>query len=248
MAELFVVNPAKRIKRKGNPSPAQKRARAAFAKMSRAKSKERKTMATAKRRKANPKRRTSRARTKNPIVKRVSVRARNPARRVHRRRRNPIGLNSSGGKPLSLLTPAFVGALGAVGVNTVYANVASMLPAAMTTGYPIYLTRAALSLGLAMLSKHAGSKRAAVLQAAEGSLTVVMHDAIVAMSNGFGMSLNGMGAYVPGRLPRGGAQGRVGAHLGAHLGAHVQQAPRLTMQQVQAATAPRRGVRGMSMR
>jgi hypothetical protein len=250
MAELFVVNPAKRIKRKSNPSPAQKRARAAFAKMAKAKSKERKTMATAKRRKANPARRKTRARARaaNPVkVRRVYARKANPARRVHRRR-NPIGLNSTAGKPLSLLTPAFVGALGAVGVNTVYANIASMLPTTLTTGYPIYLTRAALSLGLAALANHAGSKRAAVLQAAEGSLTVTLHDAIVAMSAGFGMSLNGMGAYVPGRLPRGGAQGgqRMGAHLGAHLGNARQ--PQLTMAQVRAATAPRQAKRGMSMR
>jgi hypothetical protein len=244
MAELFVVNPAKRVKRKSNPSPAQKRARAAFAKMARAKSSEKKAMATSKRRKANPARRRTRAkaRASNPVkVRRVSTRARNPIRTSRRRRRNPIGLNSVAGKPMSLLTPALVGALGAAGVNTVYANIASMLPTTLTTGYPIYLTRAALSLGLAAMANHAGSKRAAVLQAAEGSLTVCIHDAIVALSAGFGMSLSGgrMGAYVPGRLPH--RQG-----MGAHLGAHV--APALTMQQVKAATAPRLGKRGMTMR
>lgn len=197
-------------------------------------------MASKKRRTANPKRRATRARARasNPIKpRRVSVRARNPARRVHRRRRNPLGISSTG-KPMSLLTPAFIGALGAVGVNTVYANIASMLPVAMTTGYPIFLTRAALSLGLAALSSHAGSKRAAVMQAAEGSLTVTLHDAIVAASTGFGMQLN---AYVPMRLP---GTTRMGAHL--PMGAHIP--PRVTMQQVQAATAPRQGVRGMRMR
>lgn len=206
-------------------------------------------MASTKRRKANPARRKTRARARasNPIkARRVHARARNPIRTSRRRRRNPIGLNSTAGKPLSLLTPALVGALGAVGVNVIYNNITSMLPASFTVGYPIYLTRAALSLGLASLASHAGSKRAAVLQAAEGSLTVTLHDLInyAALSNGMAL-----GAYVSGRLPRGGAQGRagMGAHLGAHLGAQVIS-PRLTMQQVQGAMNPRGSRRGMNVR
>lgn len=155
---------------------------------------------------SNPKRRR-----RNPAKRKVRARVhRNPAPvvRPRARRRNPIGMNSSG-KPFSLLTPALVGALGATAVNTVYNNVAGMLPASFTTGNMAFLSRAALSLGLAMVAPHAGSKKAAVLQMAEGSLTVTLHDAIVALSGGMGMTLGGMGVYMPGRIqqtPRAGGR------------------------------------------
>lgn len=225
MAEILLVNPSRRpSKRKSNPSPAQKRARAKFAAMARAKSKGA-SMSTAKRRRRNPAKRKVRAKIRHrnptPIV-------RSRARR-HARRRNPIGMNSTG-KPLSLLTPAFVGALGATAVNTLYSNIATALPVAMTTGNMVYATRAGLSLALAMLAPHAGSKKAAVLQMAEGSLTVVMHDAIVNLSGGMGMALNGMGVYMPGRVQRPpSASGRPGVQMngmGAYLTGSGAPAPR----------------------
>ena len=159
---------------------------------------------------ANPKRRTRRksarrttARKANPSRVRYVTRARkaNPARRT-RRRRNPIGLNAS--KPLQLLTPALVGALGATAVNTALGYVLPSLPAAMTTGNMLYVTQLLAGLGLGFVAPHAGKHRAMLMQAAEGSLTVTLHSAIVGLSGGMGMTLsggrgrlNGMGVYMP---------------------------------------------------
>lgn len=194
MQEIMLVNPARRpTKRRKAASPAQKRARAAFAAASRARSKGAVM--------ANPRKRRTRKHAKrasNPVAHhRVHHRARrrNP---IHaRRRRNPI----AGAKPMSLLTPALIGALGATAVNTILAQVSGSLPATLTTGNMKYVTSIAAALGLAMFASKAGTKHAMLLQMAEGSLTVTLHQAIVDLSGGMGMTLSGrgMGVYMPGR-------------------------------------------------
>lgn len=198
MQEILLVNPARRPskRRKSNPSPAQIRARKKFAAAARARAKGATVMANPKRRRRNPAKRKVHARSRNPA--RV-IHHHAPKRRHHaRRRRNPIGMNSTG-KPMSIVTPALVGALGATAVNTVLNQFGSMLPASMTTGNMMYVTRSLAALGLAAIAGKAGSKRAAVMQMAEGALTVTLHDAIVNLSGGMGMSLSGMGVYMPGR-------------------------------------------------
>lgn len=202
MQELLLVNPAKRPakrrKTRKAASPAQKRARAAFAAAARARSKGVSVM-------ANPRKRRRTKRT----ARRTVARARNPAprayarkrRTVSRRRRNPIGTE----KPMQLITPAIIGAVGATVVNTLMAQIAPMLPASLTGSQNAqYLVNAAAALGLAMLAPHAGSKKQMVLQMAEGSLTVTLHSAIVSNTGGLGMTLSGyrkggrMGMYMPG--------------------------------------------------
>jgi len=160
-------------------------------------------------RRANPARR--RARSSNPIQVRSNPRRRrNPhtyrARRRSnpRRRRNPIGTE----KPFQLLTPSLIGALGATAVNTLMANIGPSLPAALTTGNMAYVTNLLAAMGLALLAPHAGSRRQMLLQAAEGSMTVTLHQAIVSLSGGFGATLQGMGRsrrmamYMPGIAPQ----------------------------------------------
>jgi hypothetical protein len=189
MPEIILVNPKRRGTRgrKASRTPAQKRATAKLVAMNRARKSGAKVMSNPKRRRRNPaKRTTHRSRSRSVAVHR------NPVRR-HRRRRNPIGM--SGNKPTQLLMPALVGALGATAVNTVLANVGSALPATLMTGNMQYITRAALSVLLAMVGRKSG--RANIwTQAAEGSLTVTFHDAIVSLGGG---SLGQMGAYMPGR-------------------------------------------------
>ena len=132
MSEILLINPKKRpSKRAKAPSPAQKRARAKFAAAARARSKGA-VMANPKRRTRRKSARRTTARKANPSRVRYVTRARkaNPARRT-RRRRNPIGLNAS--KPLQLLTPALVGALGATAVNTALGYVLPSLPAAIVS-------------------------------------------------------------------------------------------------------------------
>jgi hypothetical protein len=196
---------------------------------------------------SNPRRRRRTARKANPRRTRraaaSTVRYSNPRRRHHRaRRRNPIGMNAS--KPMELFTPALVGALGATAVNTVLGQIGGILPSSFTTGNMTFVTRAALSLGLAMFAPHAGSKKAAVLQMAEGSLTVVLHDAIVSLSAGMGMPLAGMGVYMPGRVQQApNAWGRPAVQMngmGAYLSGDGSPAARIQMarQQARARSAP----------
>lgn len=187
----------------------------------------------------NPKRRRRTAK------KRTARRATNPAPRVYarkrrsnpRRRRNPIGTE----KPMQLLTPALVGAVGATAVNTMMSYIAPSLPTSFTTGNMAYVTNIAAALGLAMLAPHAGSKKAMILQMAEGSLTVSLHSAIVGLSGGMGMTLSGMGMYMPGRgaqaVPRASGNPARLAGMGAYLtGNGSPQAQQQAIRQAQMAS------------
>ncbi len=196
MQELMLIsNPAKRPSKRRKStkaaSPAQKRARAAFAAAARARS-------------TNPakraKRRVKRARTTGVTImsnprkrrtKRTAVRAR-------ARRRNPISMGRI--KPMSLLQPALIGAVGAAAVNTILGKLP--IPASAMTGNMKYLTQAAAALALAVIGSKVGGKSALFAQMAEGSLTVTLHQALVEGAGNMGMNLsgiNGMGMYLPGR-------------------------------------------------
>lgn len=183
MQELLLVNPRKRAKSRKHRTAAQKAAT-------------RRLVAMNKGRSANPKRRKS-AKRRVRRVAHAAVRHHNPApRRTHRRarRRNPISLS----KPMGILHPALIGALGATAVNTVFSQVGGMLPTVLTTGNAAYLTKGVLAFGLAMISDKLGMKGAMVNQMAEGSLTVTLHDAILSLANSAGITqLSGMGAYMP---------------------------------------------------
>lgn len=195
MQELLIVNPAKRPSKRRKStkaaSPAQKRARAAFAAMARARSKN-----PAKRRTRSAKR----ARTTGVTIM-SNPRKRHTKRRTVRaraRRRNPISVGRL--KPMSLLTPALMGAVGAVAVNTILGKLP--LPASATTGNMKYITQATAAMLLAVVGSKMGGKSAMMAQMAEGSLTVTLHQAIVDLASGAGMNLSGvsgMGYYLPGR-------------------------------------------------
>lgn len=201
-------------------------------------------MSNPKRRRRNPSKRAKRASSAAPKVRYIT-RHRNPAKRKSvRRRRNPIGLNATSGKPMSIFTPALVGALGATAVNTIYNTLGSSLPAAMTTANMAFVTRAAISLGIAMLGSRGGKHSAMMLQAAEGSLTVTLHDAIVALSGGMGMTLGGMGVYMPGRsaqTPNPSGRPVTMSGMNAYLtGAGSPQAAQMAARQRAMAAAPQR--------
>jgi len=185
MQELLIVNPARRpAKRRKAASPAQKRARAAFAARARARS------TAPKRRKAR--RTTSLSVMHNPIRKR-----RTHAKAVHRRRRhNPISLRSATSKPMALIAPALMGAIGATAVNTILAKLP--IPATAMTGKMKYVTQGIAAIALGMIASKVGVKGATAARMAEGSLTVTLHQAIVDIAGGMGMNLSGVGYYMPG--------------------------------------------------
>lgn len=209
MEELLLVNPRRRRRksRKG-ASPAQKRARAAFAAMARS------------RRKNPARRRKHRARRSS-----VTVFA-NPRRRRHSRRSarrsNPIrlgGLNASVSKPMAILTPALVGAVGATAVNTILQKLP--LPPMLTTGRARYLTQGVAAIGLGFLAQKFGLRGATAAKMAEGSLTVTLHSAIQELGAQFGVNLGGMGYYLPGRAAIAPASGAAPAPQLGNVGKYV---------------------------
>lgn len=189
MQELLLINPRKRATRRKSTkaaSPAQKRARAAFAAAARAR--------------AGTKRKAKRRSTSSAITVMSNPRKRRTHRKHHavasRRRHNPISLKGGMAKPLAMLTPALMGALGATTVNTILGKLP--LPAAAMTGKMRYVTQGVAAIALAMIAKKVGVKGAMAAQMAEGSLTVTLHQAIVDVAGSAGMNLSGMGYYLPG--------------------------------------------------
>lgn len=195
------------------------------------------------RRRRNPARsyRRSHRRRRNPIFARRR-RRHNPIRRYHRRRRNPIG-----GSWGDALTPAAIGAGGAIALAVAYGYVSPYLPSNFTTGSILPLVvQAAGALGLGALA-YAITKNARMSQfVATGGLTVVAVNAVTPMLSsatggtlpglsGFGgLKLGGaytpyrrsMGAYMPWQRP--GAGGRLGfINPAARLGAYMRTPARL---------------------
>lgn len=210
MQQVLFVNPKDRNER-AKPMKAKKRRSA----KQRANDRRLGQMARARHaaRKSNPAKGSTMKRKTRKAAKRSAPAVRHhtrhsPARRhksrahSRRRRSNPISLGSFA-RPMSLLKPALIGAAGAVLVNTALSKVASNLPASLTTGNAMYLTRAIAAIGLGYAASKMGAGSAVGAKLAEGSLTVTFHDMIVANLGasmglaGAGMRANrGVGTYV----------------------------------------------------
>jgi hypothetical protein len=183
MAQLMLLNPAKRRRRtatKRRASPAQLRALA----KGRA-SRKRRTRAPVAYMAANPRRR-----------RRSAMRATPHHRR--RVRRNPIG-GSVG--LMGMVTGAAVGAAGALAVDAV---VSYLIPASMAgtllTGNMKYLTKGALAIGLGMIGRKVLGSAAGRM--AQGALTVQVY----AMARDMigpsmtGMTFSGLGYAGPAQV------------------------------------------------
>jgi len=171
MAQLMLINPAKRPSKRRKASPAQLRALA----KGRA-TRKRNSLAT------NPAPRRRR---------RASLRA--VSRRTSRRvRRNPIGMTGIMGSIMS----AFQGGAGAVGVNAVF-NLLP-LPASMKTGMAVPAVKMALAVGLGMVAKPVLGRAAGKM--AEGAMTVAAFDLIQSFmpASMGGSSVAGLGYMSPG--------------------------------------------------
>jgi len=201
MPELLLVNPRRRSRKKA-AKRGKKRTRSAAQKAATA----RMLAANRAKRGGSKKRRARRA--KSSTVTGVAIMRK--TRRVRRgrksaaRRRNPINLGAMTRKPLAMLTPALIGAVGAVGVNTFMSRVVPrILPANMQatfmTGRVRYVTQALAAVALGMAAQKVGVKAATAAKMAEGSLTVTLADAIRDFAGQAGIQLGGMGYYLPGR-------------------------------------------------
>ena len=163
MQELLLVNPAKRRKSRKAASPAQRRARAAFAAASRA------------RRKNPSKRRASRrsvarpaARRRNPIMARA---------RRSSRRRNPIAMRGVMNTGFDMLKNAAIGGAGGIATDYLFTQyVQPQLPASLLAPIPYAGVKAVATVALGIIGKKfAGS---IALKAAEGALTKQAYDFI----------------------------------------------------------------------
>lgn len=198
---LMLINPKARRKSRKPRSAAQ---RAATKRM----------LAVRHGRASNPsprrhKRRASVKRRHNPIG---LARVHRPVRH-HRRRRNPIGggMGNIGG----MLINGLKGAVGSVAINAV----TSFLPATITTGKLLYLTRAVMAIGLGTVGKKALGAHARVM--AEGALAVNFADMINSFAAGLGTNASG-GSMLPGSQ----LHGAMGEYMNAYLsGAMPQSLP-----------------------
>lgn len=167
MAEMLLINPRRRRKsgakkRRTNPTPAQRRARARFAAMARGRA------ASARR---------APARASNPVGGRRRRRRSNPVVAYRRRRRNPIGGVSTSGI-LNMLRDAAVQGAGAVALDIGVGYVTRMLPASMqpTAGQIGVGTVVKAALTAALGQMLSGPTRGLSRKAATGSLAVQMYN------------------------------------------------------------------------
>lgn len=166
MAEMLLINPRRRRKsgakkRRSNPTPAQRRARARFAAMARGRA------ASARR---------APARASNPIGRSRRRRRSNPVVAYRRRRRNPIGGVSTSGV-LNMLRDAAVQGAGAVALDIGVGYVTRMLPTSMqpTAGQIGVGTIVRAALTAAAGQALSGVTRGLSRKAATGSLAVQMY-------------------------------------------------------------------------
>lgn len=202
MAQMLLINPAKRAKRRATakrrkaPSAAQRANWARFAAMARGKSKARRA--------ANPIARKARRK-----VRRAAVSVYRSARRVTRRRRNPIGARSMGGGLFNFrsyigpIKDAAVMGAGAVAVDVAFGYINRYLPA-MAQVQPGTVgvgdaVKAVLTVALGKLL--AKPTRGLSQKAAMGSLVVQMRDVTMKVLPPSITGMAGVGAYTYGGTP-----------------------------------------------
>ena len=177
MAQLMLINPAKRPSKRRKASPAQLRALA-------------KGRATRKR--------NALASNPAPRRRRRSLRAvSHTTSRRRRARRNPIGMGGLMGN----LTSAVWGAGGAIAVNAAFNMLP--LPATMKTGMMGTVSKLGLAVAVGMLGKSMLGRNAGKM--AEGAMTVIAFDALQAMlpASVGGSSVAGLGYMSPGLVAGG---------------------------------------------
>ncbi len=174
---------------------------------------------------ANPKKRRSRRRkARHSVAAGVTRSFRRVRRSASRGGSRLLGglLRSQTGSlssPMSMLSGALTGAVGAASVNTILARLP--LPAMLMAGPQRYATQGVAAIGLGMLAaRFLGAGVATKM--AEGALTVTLHQALVELAGRAGVTLGGMGYYLPGMrapaIPNGsGSASRQVAGLGKYV-------------------------------
>lgn len=207
MSQLLLINPRRRSRRK-NPTAAQRRARARFAAMAKAR--------------ANPARRRRRNQGKPGVVSLAANprrRRRNPlaaARRVMRRRRNPAML-SAGGIMGPIQQAAMLGA-GAVAFDILHAQLRRFLPASMVpVPGQVGIGDAVQAIGTVIIGRALrGPTRGLSMKAATGALTVQAHSLIRSFVPA------GMGLGYAGPASIANMNARIGPNRAVGMGAYTR--------------------------
>lgn len=191
MAQLMLINPAKRPAKRRKASPAQLRALA-----------------------AGRRKRSGLAANPAPRRRRSSLRA--VARSTRRRvRRNPVGM----GGIMGSLMGAVQGAGGAVAVNAVY-NLLP-LPVALKTGVAASATKMALAVGLGMVAKPVlGRAAGKMAEGAMTVAAYDLIQSFMPVSMG-GSSVAGLGYMSPGMVAGGSALPNMSVPNFAGMGEYV---------------------------
>lgn len=205
MAQMLLINPRRRSARKANP--------------------------VARRRRKNPLSAYARRRRRNPVaaVARRMRRRRNPiaavARRRVMRRRNPIGMG--GGMLMTAIREAFIGGAGSVAVDVIQGYINKVLPANLqAVPGKVGVGDAVKAVTTVMLGHYlSGATRGLSRKMAMGALTV-QAAGIVKQFVPAGMTMGGVGYYVPGAVSQGSQ--RVSPINRAGMGAYTRGTPLLS--------------------
>ena len=197
MAEVLMINPKRRTRRKTRRTAAQKAAT-------------RKLVARNRGRKRVTRRRRKNPSTRNAFgVPRYGTRRRNPVRRA--RRRNPAR-RSARGIVNTTLMPAVKGAAGALALDVAWGYLP--IPMTLKTGYMRHVVKGVGALGLGYLANFVTSRSDAD-QMARGAMTVVVHGAMREAAQQFmpTVPLDGIGYYSAG-MPVGAYVEGMGEYVG----------------------------------
>lgn len=189
MAQMLLVNPAKRRTRKARrASPKRRRNPISASTLSRA------------RRRRNPFAAVARRRRRNPIsaVSRV----------MRRRRRNPISLGGLNANTLmNMLKDGAIGGAGAVGMDLIMGQLNNYLPITFQTVPGLPGVGDAVKAGLTALLGTGLSRQTKGLSVkmAEGALAVQAHDILKTLLPA-SMAVGGLSFYTPAQLVQGSAR------------------------------------------
>lgn len=203
MQELLLVNPGKRPskRRSKRASPAQKRARAAFAAAARARSK-------------NPVRRHKRRAasvSRAPVIRRK----RNPIRARSRRQRNPINLRGFAGSVMGDVKDAAIGGAGAVAVDILAGYGKTYLPTSLQSGIQYSAVKALATVALGMVArKFIGPMGSSM---ARGALTVQAYGIMLPYVPAGIKASGGLGYLSPSGLMLGARSGKPIAATGGGM-------------------------------
>jgi hypothetical protein len=226
MAEMLLLNPAKRRAKKSHRTAAQKRATA-------------KMLAANRRSRSGGRARRSVTVALNPSKRRASRRRRNnPISMVRRRRRNPISLGG-GTSIINMFKGAAISGIGAVAMDAAIGQIQKFLPPAMLGESGKVDQGNAVKAGLTVIIGKllARPTRGWSMRAAQASLAIQAYDiAATLLPDSIPLAGSGLGYASPARIVNGSP--RIGPNVRQSVQRFVPGTPQLLNQYTGAGNTP----------